>query len=112
MSDVIDIRQFLRHGLLPEAGPLQPREVKAAPRPRELTEDEKVALVLEMATHHKFWREAVMEAIPESDTYCWFLTLILSRKADPEAMRWARKTIVDYVERVLAKRDEDWSKYL
>lgn len=111
MSEVIDARHFFSHGLLPEAGPLQPQQGKPQPRPREFTEDEKVALVLEMATRHKFWREAVMEAIPESDTYCWFLTLILSRKADPEAMRWARKTIVDYIERVLAKRDESWETY-
>jgi len=109
VSDVIDIRQFLRHGLLPE-GPLQPPEGKPQPRPRELTKEQKLVLIREMAAHAE-WRAAVMEAIPESDTYDWFLSAVLWG-SDKEAGDWARTAIIEHIEGTLKQRAETWEDYL
>jgi hypothetical protein len=109
MSEVIDARHFFSHGLLPEAGPLQPPEGPPPPAPREFTQAEKLELVREMAAHAE-WRAAVMEAIPEADTYDWFLSALLWG-SDKEAGDWAREQIVTYIESVLQKRGESWSTY-
>jgi hypothetical protein len=105
---------FLSRGLLPEAGPLQPPESR--PRVvcmREPTFDQKLAAIREMG-REKFWRETIMEAIPESDSYDWFLTVALQDTAscDREAMKWSRSAIVRYVENVLRERGETWGNYL
>jgi hypothetical protein len=107
-------REFFSHGMLPEAGPLQPPE--GPPRlsivpSRELTQAEKLELIQEMASH-AFWREAVMEALPESDSYDWFLSAVVNGVADKEAMEWARAAIVEHIEGVLAERQETWRTYL
>jgi hypothetical protein len=113
MSDEFrSFHDFLSRGLLPEAGPLQPPE---RPRltlvpPVELTQAEKLDLVREMASHAE-WRAAVMEAIPEADTYDWFLNAIIWG-SDKEAGDWARERIVSYIEAVLKQRGESWRTYL
>jgi hypothetical protein len=106
-------REFFSHGLLPEAGPLQPPE--GPPRlsivpSRELTQAEKLELIREMASHAE-WRSAVMEAIPEADTYDWFLNAVIWG-ADKEACDWARAEIVSYIESVLKQRGESWRTYV
>jgi hypothetical protein len=110
VSDVVDLA-FYRHGLLPEAGPLQPREARTvvAPPP-ELTQAEKLELVREMASHAE-WRRAVMEAIPEADAYDWFLSALIWG-SDKEAGDWARAEIVSYIEAVLEQRGESWRTYV
>jgi hypothetical protein len=111
MSDIVDLA-FYRHGLLPEAGPLQPPErpqLSIVP-PVELTQAQKLELVREMASHAE-WRAAVMEAIPEADAYDWFLSALIWG-SDKEAGDWARSEIVSYIEAVLKQRGESWSTYL
>lgn len=115
MSEVIDIRPFLNYGLLPEAGPLQPPDaprvsLAEARELTKLTQAEKLELIREMASHAE-WRSAVMEAIPEADTYDWFLNALIWG-SDKEAGDWAREQIVSYIEAVLKERGETWSTYL
>jgi hypothetical protein len=111
MSDLLSF--FRSGGPLPDQ-PIQPPEDR--PRVvcmREPSFEMKLAAIREMA-HQKFWREAIMEAIPESDAYPWFLTIALQDTAacDREAMKWSRSAIVRYVEAVLKERGQTWGNYL
>jgi hypothetical protein len=107
--------EFFRHGLLPEAGPLQPPErpqlsIVRAPEPRPLTPAEKLQAVRKMA-HHAKYRDAVLEALPESDTYDLILAGIVMG-FDQTACDAAREAIVSYLERVAEKNEDSLENYL
>jgi len=118
MSEFTSWNDFLSRGLLPEAGPLQPPEGR--PRltlvPREPTHEEKLQILHLMALGHygDFWLGAVREAVPESDSYDWFLLTVTDNKpaCDRQASEWARATMVRSIENVLKQRGETWRDYL